>query len=413
MVEPNGALTLDKPAMLMLEDGTCFTGISCGASGEVFGEICFNTSVVGYLEIMSDPCYAGKIITMTYPQIGNYGVARADLQSDTLALRGLVVHDICHTPSSFRSELSLPDFLAEQGVVAISDVDTRALVQHIRDNGVMRAGILAGACDLDPTEFLGKIKASAPIAGQDLVQTVSTTMVYEFLDSNTDHNFILKPGLPIRHHVVVYDCGVARSVLRDLQRAGMRLTVVPWDTSALEALALAPDGVFFSGGPGDPEAIPETVMAARALLGTVPVFGMGLGHQILSLAAGAQIEKLGFGHHGGNQPVMDLRTHSVEITAQSHSFSVVFSSLGAPASEGDEDVAGEVQDWARLCIAPIVDNERFGRIQLTHVNLNDKTSEGIAFLDIPAFSVQFHPESTPGLHEPHGLFSAFTDLMDE
>ena len=387
--------TRNEQAILMLEDGACFTGSSCGARGEAFGEICFNTAVVGYLEIISNPAYAGQIVTMTYPQIGNYGVVGADLQSDVLSLRGLVVHDICHTPSSFRSEMDLPEFLRQEGVVAICDIDTRALAQHIRDNGSQRAGI--STVDLDPASLLEKVKASPTLASQNLVPTVSTQKTYEFIDTGTDYDFILKPPLPVRHHVVVYDNGLARSVLRDLQRAGCKLTVVPWDTPAASILALEPDGVFISGGPGNPEAAQEAIEAAGALLGHLPVFGMGLGHQILALAAGGKVERLTNAHHGSNLPVMDLRTRSVAITEQNHGFGIDFASLGYQVSNEEN----------------VVCNERFGRIQLSHINLNDNSPEGIAFLDIPALSVQFNPASIPGESQPHALISAFTTLMEQ
>jgi carbamoyl-phosphate synthase small subunit len=409
----------------MLEDGTFFEGVSCGAPGEVFGEICFNTSLVGYLEVISDPSYAGQIITMTYPQIGNYGVARADLQRDTLALRGLVVRDICDTPSNFRSELSLPKFLVEQNVVAISNVDTRQLTRHIRDNGAMRA--LISTMDNDCDSLLAKVKQSPSIVAQNLAQTVSSTQSFIYEDKSEAYDFLLKEPLPPKYHVVAYDCGAKLGILRNLHRAGCKVTVVPWNTSAAEVLALQPDGVFFSNGPGDPEPVEATIAAARELLGKVPVFGICLGHQMIALAAGATTQKLKFGHRGGNQPVMNLRTRCVEITSQNHGFGIVFSSLGTLITEVGQcdEEAHETSDcsaplptsedlrlWVEKGVTPVVQNQQFGRIQLTHVNLNDGTAEGIAFLDIPAFCVQYHPEASPGPTDSHYLFTAFTRLMD-
>jgi carbamoyl-phosphate synthase small subunit len=399
----------------MLEDGTSFLGISCGAEGESTGEICFNTSMVGYLEVISDPSYAGQIITMTYPQIGNYGVTRADLQRDALALRGLVVRDMCRTPSNFRSECSLPDFLIEQGIVAVEGIDTRLLTRHIRDNGAMRA--IISTTDPDEASLLAKVQASPSIVAQNLARTVSVRAPYRYdgLADDAAYDFALKPALTSRHHVVAYDCGAKRGILRNLHRAGCEVTVVPWDTSARDALALKPDGVFFSNGPGDPEPVEAAAAAARELCGVVPVFGICLGHQIVALGAGAQIEKLKFGHRGANHPVMNLRTRRVEITAQNHGFGVVFPSLGALVPEQSGGVAEHVEDlrfWVERGVAPVVQSTGFGRIQLTHVNLNDGTCEGLSFLDHPVFCVQYHPEASPGPTDAHYLFSAFVRLMD-
>ncbi|MDR0500485.1 MAG: glutamine-hydrolyzing carbamoyl-phosphate synthase small subunit [Coriobacteriales bacterium] len=414
----------------MLEDGTVFKGKSCGAAGEAYGELCFNTSLVGYLEVISDPSYAGQIVTMTYPQIGNYGVSRADLQREKLALSGLVVRDICYTPSNFRSELSLPDFLVAEGVVAICEVDTRALTQHLRDKGAMKA-VISTVTD-DAQVLLGKVRASASILAKNLASTVSVSESYHFQADHSAYDFLLKRPQAKRFKVVVYDCGAKTGILRNLERAGVDITVVPWNTPAACVLQKKPDGVFFSNGPGDPEPVRETYEAARELLGKVPVFGICLGHQMISLAAGAQIQKLKFGHHGGNHPVMNLLTGTVEITAQNHGFSLVFSSLGpliacqSGGFDNHEDVASDntssqdvgidasaedLRIWVKRGIAPVVQSAEHGRIQLTHVNLNDGTPEGIAFLDLPAFSVQYHPEASPGPTDSHYLFTAFTRLM--
>ncbi len=406
---------IHTPALLVLEDGTVFHGVSCGASGEVFGEICFNTSLVGYLEIISDPSYAGQIITMTYPQIGNYGVSFQDVQRDTLALRGLVVHDMCAHPSNWRSDCSLPEFLRSHNVVAIEGVDTRALTRHIRDYGAQRA--VLSTQELDATVLLARVKESPSIVGENLVKTVSCdhSHTYGINDLPEGHAFAETSQSGNRHSVVVYDCGIKQGILEGLVRAGCDTTVVPWNTPAEEVLSLHPDGVFLSNGPGDPDAVGETSSQVEMLLGKVPLFGICLGHQMLSKACGATIEKLPFGHRGGNQPVMNLRTGRVEITAQNHGFGTVFSSLGSLVPDLCKGYSGHEQDlrfWSRARIAPVVQNDRAGRIQLTHVNLNDGTCEGIACLDVPAFSVQYHPEASPGPTDAHYLFTAFCRLMD-
>jgi carbamoyl-phosphate synthase small subunit len=397
----------------MLEDGSFFLGHSCGAAGECYGEICFNTSLVGYLEILSDPSYAGQIITLTYPQIGNYGVARADLQSSRLALRGLVVRDICYRPSNFRSQLSLPDFLVEQGVVALCGIDTRALTQHITRHGAMRAVI--SSSDLQPKSLLAKVQAAPSIVGQNLVPTVSTCTREAYSDDSSAYDFLLSPPPASSRRIFVYDCGVKRGILRNLTRAGCLVELLPWDTPASVVLAERPDGVFFSNGPGDPQPVEASIQALRELLGKIPLFGICLGHQLLALAAGARIEKLRFGHRGANQPVMNLLTRCVEITSQNHGFGVFFPSLGTlmPDASGGYSVHDhDLRRWVERGVAPVVHNTTYGRIQLTHVNLNDGTAEGLAFLDVPAFSVQYHPEAAPGPTDSHYLFSAFSRLMD-
>lgn len=402
------------PAALVLEDGAVFRGTACGAQGEVFGEICFNTSLEGYLEVISDPSYAGQIITMTYPQIGNYGVNEDDTQSEKPALRGLVVRDLCTTPSSWRSAISLPAYLRQHAVVAIEGVDTRALVRHVRDHGAQRA--VLSTVDTDKKSLLTKVRASESIVGTNLAATVSCAKVHEFAELPESHNFAVVSAAKIRHRVAVYDCGVKQSILQNLVRSGCELTVVPWDTPAEEVLGMNPDGVFLSNGPGDPEAVKGTYLQVEKLLGRVPVFGICLGHQMISKASGAAIEKLKFGHRGGNHPVMNLLTGRVEITAQNHGFGLLFPSLGAlvpELSNGHANHEDDLRFWVREGISPVVYNERFGRIRLTHVNLNDGTAEGIAFLDIPAFSVQYHPEASPGPTDAHYLFTAFTRLMDK
>ena len=403
------------PAALVLEDGAVFRGTSCAAAGEVFGEICFNTSLEGYLEVITDPSYAGQIVTMTYPQIGNYGVNVDDAQADEPALRGLVVRDLCATPSNWRSAQGLPDYLRDHGVVAVEGVDTRALVRHVRDCGAQRA--VLSTVDVDEASLLAKVRASASIVGQNLASTVSCARPRRFSadDLPASQAFALAAPPEPRFKVVAYDCGAKRSILENLVRAGCGVTCVPWDTPADEVLTMAPDGVFLSNGPGDPEAVEGTYAQVEQLLGRVPVFGICLGHQMIAKAAGSDIEKLKFGHRGGNHPVMNLRTRRVEITAQNHGFGLVFPSLGALVPELSAGVCTHEDDlrcWVRRGVAPVVQNERFGRIQLTHVNLNDGTAEGVAFLDIPAFSVQYHPEASPGPTDAHYLFAAFARLMD-
>ena len=391
-----------RDALLVLEDGTFYRGTACGASGETFGEICFNTSLEGYLEVITDPSYAGQIVTMTYPQIGNYGVCTDDAQADHPALRGLVVRDMCYTPSNWRSEITLPQFLEREGVIAIEGIDTRALVRHIRTCGAMNAAISTE--DLDVESLLAKVRASEPLVGVNLVQQVSCEAPYSFgiADLRSGKAFAHAPAVPARYRVVAYDCGAKRSILEELVQVGCDVEVVPWDTPAADILAMTPDGVFISNGPGDPDAVGATSEQVRRLLGKLPVFGICMGHQMICKAAGARMEKLKFGHHGGNHPVMNLLTGRVEITAQNHGFNVDFASLGNTCTNDTPDQPEP----------PVVENESFGRVMLTHVNLNDNTAEGIAFLDIPAFSVQYHPEANPGPTDAHYLFTAFTRLMD-
>ena len=389
-------------ALLALEDGTTFAGLAAGAPGETFGEVVFNTSMVGYQEIVSDPSYAGQIVTLTYPQVGNYGVSPEFMQSDKLHLRGLVVRDMCRTPSNWQSVGSLPDLLAEHGVVAIEGVDTRALTLAIRERGAMRAAI--STVDLDPASLVARVQSSPRISEHNFVPDVSPAEGRTY-----------RPEGDVRFKVVAFDCGMKRGILEGLVGRGCEVRVVPWDTPADDVLALDPDGVFFSNGPGDPEQVGPTAQAARAILGKKPVFGICLGNQLLSIAAGAQIEKLPYGHHGGNEPVMNLLTDKVEITAQNHNYGLVFDTLGPLVPELSGGFAEHVRDlrfWSERRIAPVVANERFGRIRLTHVNLNDGTPEGIQFLDVPAFSVQYHPEACPGPHDSAYLFESFCRLME-
>lgn len=396
-----GADRLPK-ALLALDDGTVFAGRSCGAEGETFGEIVFNTSMVGYQEIATDPSYAGQIVTFTYPQVGNYGVNAVDMQADTLALRGIVVHDMCFAPSNWQCVQSFPDYLSAYGVVAIEGVDTRALTLRIREGGAMRAAI--STRDLDPGHLVARVRESPSIADHNYVADVSTTKRYRLPATGRE-----------RSHVVAFDCGEKRGITKRLAVAGFAVTVVPWDTPADEALALKPDGIFFSNGPGDPQTVGTTAEAVRQVLGTLPVFGICLGNQLLTIAAGGAIEKLPYGHHGGNEPVMNLLTGLVEITAQNHNYGPVFPTLGPLVPElsgGISEHVGDLRLWSRRHIAPVVMNERYGRIRLTHVNLNDGTPEGLQFLDVPAFSMQYHPEAKPGPNDASYAFEAFCRLME-
>ena len=389
-------------ALLALEDGSVFEGLSCGAAGETFGEVVFNTSMVGYQEIVSDPSYAGQIVTLTYPQVGNYGVCEEVMQSPELYLRGLVVRDMCRTPNNWTSTGSLPELLGNHGVVALEGVDTRALTLTIRDKGAMRAAI--STVDLDPESLVARVRASERISEHNFVPDVSRKEIVT-LPAQGERRF----------RVVAFDCGVKQGILDGLTSRGCEVTVVPWDTPAEKVLEMDPDGVFFSNGPGDPEQVGPTAAAARAIIGKKPVFGICLGNQLISIAAGSEIEKLPYGHHGGNEPVMNLLTGKVEITAQNHNYGLVFKTMGELVPElsgGVTEHFDDMREWSRRGIAPVVMTKELGRVRLTHVNLNDGTPEGIQFLDAPTFSVQYHPEACPGPHDSAYLFEAFCRLME-
>ena len=415
------------PAALMLEDGTFFSGISCGAPGEATGTVCFNTAMIGYPEVLSNPANAGRIMVMSYPQIGNYGIAQSDLESKSAAVWGLVVRDICQTPSNFRSDMSLPEYLVEQGIVALCDVDTRALVRHISEHGAMRAAI--STIDLDPASLLAKAKAAYYLEDEDLIALVSTKTVWTYDPVQAFAAYgDWAPLLPQpRYNVVAIDCGITNSALRQLVRAGCAITVVPWDTTPEEIVSLKPDGVFISSGPGDPrwvQVVIETNVTATnviatvaALLGNVPVFGVGLGHQLIALAACAAIEKLRHEHNGNNQPVCDLNSHTIDATEQCHMYAACFDTLGQLIPEESGGVTthplyDDLRFWMEKGVAPVVQNEQFGRIRLTHINVNDGTAEGLRFLDIPAQSVQFNPVVAVDEDGPHPLYREFTKLMD-
>jgi carbamoyl-phosphate synthase small subunit len=419
-------VTERRRALLALEDGTCFAGWSCGAEGTADGEAVFNTSLTGYQEVLSDPSYAGQIVTMTTPHIGNYGVCGADMESRGVFARGFVVRSMSRITSNWRAEESVPDFLRRYGVVAIEGVDTRRLTRHIREHGAMRAVISTE--DLEPASLAAKAAASPGLVGRDLVREVAVTSPYEWGSADETGCLPVDTGVlptsPSRR-IVAFDSGVKFNILRRLAEAGCAVTVVPPTTPAETVLAMRPDGVFLANGPGDPAAVDYLHATLGELLGKVPVFGICLGHQMLSLALGASTYKLKYGHRGGNQPVMNLLTRQVEVTSQNHGFCVDFASIGpldvaatgggAASAAALADVpadSGDLGAWARAGIAPVVTSERFGRVKLTHVNLNDMTCEGLSALDARAFSVQYHPEAAPGPHDARYLFGAFLALMD-
>jgi len=371
---------MTKRAILALADGATFEGFSFGAAGEAAGEAVFNTSMTGYQEILTDPSYVGQMICMTYPEQGNYGVAAADAESARPHATGFIVRHQAEVPSSFRAEQSLDAYLRGHGVVGIWGIDTRRLTRHIRT-----AGAQMGVISTEGTAkaLVERARALPGMEGQDLATRISTRTRYEWREKGADawtDAERTREEQP-RFHVVAYDWGLKRAMLRLMAETGARVTVVPSQTSAAEALALKPDGVFLTNGPGDPAAVVGARETVAALLGKVPVFGICLGHQILALALGARTYKLKFGHRGANQPVKELATGKVDITAQNHGFAVDDKSLGK-------------------------------RARVTHVNLNDGTVEGVEVLDAPAFSVQYHPEASPGPHDARPLFARFVGMME-
>ena len=397
-------MTARTPALLALEDGTVFSGRSCGAEGEADGEVVFNTSMTGYQEVLTDPSYAGQIVTMTMPHIGNYGANSEDMESRGVFARGFVVREMSRVSSNWRAEEALPEFLARHDIIAIDGVDTRRLTKHIREAGAMRAVI--STIDLDAERLVAKAQASPGLVGRDLVADVAVSDAYAWRESGDAAVGALR--------VVAFDCGIKYNILRRLHAAGCEVEVVPPTTPADEIVGRSPDGVFLANGPGDPAAVGYVYGTLRDLIGKTPVFGICLGHQMLSLAVGAEVFKLKYGHRGGNQPVMNLLSGRVEITSQNHGFCVDFGSIGpldAVASGGLDIDPGDLAAWVAAGHAPVVRSESFGRIQLTHVNLNDMTTEGVRLLDAPAFSVQYHPEAAPGPHDARYLFTSFIRMM--
>ena len=384
-------------AILALEDGRHFIGESFGATGEQSGEICFNTSMTGYQEILTDPSYRGQIVTMTYPHIGNYGVNSKDTESHTPHVRGFVIEELCEVPSNWRSEASLDSYLKDNNIIGIQGIDTRALTKHIREKGAMKAFL--GTGEIDPIEAVEKAASSNSMLGADFVREVTTEESYHWdSDGKESRQWVLanpttKPdevdgkdhylSLPeIKYNIVAYDFGVKRNILRCLRREGFDVTVVNARTKASDVLSMNPDGIFLSNGPGDPEALGDIHKEINLLLGKVPVFGICLGHQVLAHALGGKTYKLKFGHRGANQPVKDLRTGAVAITSQNHGFAVDSDSLPS-------------------------------NTEVTHINLNDDTVEGLRSTDHPTFCVQYHPEASPGPNDANYFFSEFAQLIDQ
>ncbi|MGH2691947.1 MAG: glutamine-hydrolyzing carbamoyl-phosphate synthase small subunit [Actinomycetota bacterium] len=377
-------------ALLILEDGTAFPGRGFGARGETFGEVVFNTGMSGYQEVLTDPSYARQIVVMTYPHVGNYGVNADDPESAGVQVAGFVVREAARRPSSWRAEASVGEYLENAGIVGIEDVDTRELTLHIREAGAMRAAISTE--DLDERSLAGRVREQPQMLGADLASTVSTERPYDA--SGVAGAPAPREGGPLR--VAALDWGLKRNSVRLLARSGCETVVYPALTPAEEVLAGGFDGVFLSNGPGDPAATDYAVDTTKGLLGKVPVFGICLGHQMLGRAIGGRTYKLKFGHRGANQPVKDLETGKVEVTSHNHGFAV------DPAGWGSTLAVAE---------PPVVDTD-FGRAALTHWNLNDGTLEGLKLLDVPAFSVQYHPEAAPGPHDSAYLFDRFVELME-
>jgi len=360
---------LMRKAIIALEDGRIFEGYAFGSEGERDGEIVFNTSMTGYQEILTDPSYNGQIVTMTYPLIGNYGVNNQDLESIRPHVEGFVVKEYSQFYSNWRAQKSLSEFLKEHNVMGIEGVDTRALTKHIRTCGAMKAVISTE--DLNTESLVAKAKASPGLVGRDLVKEVTCKRMESKREIAED-----------RYNVVAIDCGIKFNLLRMLEKVGCEVTLVPAQTSSSQILALSPDGIFLSNGPGDPAGVPYLVETVKELIPSgIPIFGICLGHQILGLAFGGKTYKLKFGHRGGNQPVKDLATGKIDITSQNHGFCVDINSL----------------------------NEE--EIEITHINPNDQTLEGMRHKKLPIFSVQYHPEASPGPHDATYLFNRFTELL--
>jgi len=371
---------LTKPAILALEDGSIFRGISIGSDGQTIGEVVFNTAMTGYQEILTDPSYAQQIVTLTYPHIGNTGINSEDVESDKVWSAGLVIRDLPLLASSWRSEKSLSEYLVENGIVAIADIDTRRLTRILREKGAQNGCILAGD-DISEEQALAAAKSFPGLKGMDLAKEVTRTEQVNWTESSWSLTDGYAQSADTEFHVVAYDFGVKHNILRMLAERGCKLTVVPAQTPAEDVLALSPDGIFLSNGPGDPEPCDYAITAIEAILKSgIPVFGICLGHQLLALASGAKTEKMKFGHHGANHPVQCLKNKTVMITSQNHGFAVDESSLPD-------------------CL------------ETTHKSLFDGSLQGIQRTDVPAFSFQGHPEASPGPHDVAPLFDQFVDMM--
>ena len=366
-------------AILALSDGRVFRGEACGAAGEAHGEVVFNTAMTGYQEVLTDPSYRGQIVCMTYPLIGNYGINPEDVESRRPWVNGFIVKEACGYPSNWRGRMRLGDYMAEHGIVGIQGIDTRALTRHLRDHGAQE-GIISTE-EPDAARLVERARALPGLVGRDLVSEVTVSAPHAWTEATWDLARGYTEAPAPRFRVVAYDSGIKQNILRQLASLGCEVTVVPADTPAPAILEQKPDGVFLANGPGDPEAVPYLVESVRQIIGRAPIFGICLGNQILGLAFGGSTYKLKFGHHGANHPVRDLLTGRVEITSQNHGFAVDPGSVA-----------------------------RFG-LEQTHVNLNDGTSEGMRHRELPIFSVQYHPEASPGPHDAHYLFHRFIDLM--